>query len=364
VPSSAKPAGFCALILAGGRGTRFWPRSRRSAAKQVLPILGERSMLELTLERLRPLLASPDDIWIMTNRELRPAILRQAPQVPPAQIIAEPIGRNTAPAIGLGAELILRARGDVNMGVFPSDAFIARNDVFVDSVRLAVKEAQKPGKLVVLGIVPTRPETGYGYIEVVHDPRSKAQALRVRRFTEKPSLAQAKEFVEDGHYYWNAGMFIWRASSVLEALAEFLPASAEILRRIAEAPRSKLAAVLDRWYQECENISIDYAVMERSRNIVCVPAPNLGWNDVGSWGALYDQLAPNGGTVSQGGPVVELESANNYVQVEGKTVALVGVSDLVVVETPDALLIVPRAKSQKVGKLVEQLEAEGRTRLL
>ncbi|MGH9480945.1 MAG: mannose-1-phosphate guanylyltransferase [Terriglobales bacterium] len=361
---AGKPSTFCALILAGGRGTRFWPRSRRSAAKQVLPILGERSMLELTLERLRPLLASPEDIWIMTSRELRPAVLRQAPQVPSSQVIAEPVGRNTAPAIGLGAELILRARGDVNMGVFPSDAIIANNDGFVNAVRLALKEAQKPGKLVVLGIPPNRPETGYGYIEVVHDPRSKAPALRVKRFTEKPNPAQAKEFVEAGHYYWNAGIFVWRTSSVLEALAEFLPATGEILRRIAEAPRSKLATVLERWYPECENISIDYAVMERSRNIICVPAPSLGWNDLGSWGAVYEQLAPNGGTVARGGAVVELEANNNFVSADGKTVALVGVSDLVVVETADALLIVPRAKSQKVGALVSKLEAEGRTKLL
>lgn len=321
-------------------------------------------MLELTLQRLQPLLASPEDVWILTSRELRPAVLRQAPQVPPAQIIAEPVSRNTAPAIGLGAELILRARGDVSMGVFPSDAYIGNDDAFVTSVRLAIKEAQKPGKLVVLGIPPTRPETGYGYIEVAHDPHAKATALRVKRFTEKPTLAHAQQFLEAGHYYWNAGIFIWRASSVLEALAEFLPASAEILRRIAEAPRSKLGSVLERWYQECENISMDYAVLERSRNILCVPAPNLGWNDLGSWGAVYEQLAPHGGTVTLAGQVVELDSENNLVQVEGRTVALVGVSDLVVVESPDALLIVPRSKSQKVGKLVQKLEAEGRTRLL
>lgn len=359
-----KPNGFCALILAGGRGTRFWPRSRRNAAKQILPILGQKSMLEMTIERLQPLLAAPEDIWIMTSRELRPAVLRLVPQVPSAQVIAEPVGRNTAPAIGLGAELILRARGDVNMGVFPSDSYIANQDLFIHQCRLAIKEGQRPGKLVVLGIEPTRPETGYGYIEAVHDPRSKAQALRVKRFTEKPNLAQAKEFFEAGHYFWNAGLFVWRTSSILEALAEFLPATAEILRRIAEAPRSKLAAVLERWYPECENISIDYAVMEHSRNIVCVPSANLGWTDLGSWAALYEQLAPHGGTVVQAGQAVELDSANNLIQVEGKTVALVGVSDLVVVETPDALLIVPRSQSQKVGKLVQQLEAEGRTKLL
>lgn len=362
--TASKPGGFCALILAGGRGTRFWPRSRRHAAKQVLPILGERSMLELTIERLRPLVSSPEDFWIMTSRELRPAVLRQVPQVPSTQVIAEPVGRNTAPAIGLGAELILRARGDVMMGVFPSDAYIANTDLFVRLARLGIKEAQRPGKLVVLGIEPTRPETGYGYIEVVHDPRSKAPALRVKRFTEKPNQAQAREFFEAGHYYWNAGLFLWRTSSILEAQAEFLPASAEILRRIAEAPRSKLAAVLDRWYPECENISIDYAVMEHSRNIVCVPAVNLGWNDIGSWAALYEQLAPHGGTVAQAGQVVELDAANNLVYADGKTVALVGLSDLVVVETPDALLVIPRSQSQKVAKLVQQLEAEGLTKLL
>ncbi|MGH9520066.1 MAG: sugar phosphate nucleotidyltransferase, partial [Terriglobales bacterium] len=185
--SSTKPSAFCALVLAGGRGTRFWPRSRRSAAKQVLPILGEKTMLEQTLDRIRPLVASPDDIWILTSRELRPTVLRQAPQVPSSQIIAEPTSRNTAPAIGLGAELILRTRGDVNMGVFPSDAFISNNDAFVTAVRTAVKEAQRPGKLVVLGIPPTRPETGYGYIEVLHDPRAKAAGFRVKRFTEKPN---------------------------------------------------------------------------------------------------------------------------------------------------------------------------------
>jgi mannose-1-phosphate guanylyltransferase len=365
VPTTAtKTNGFCALILAGGRGTRFWPRSRKNAAKQVLPILGERTMLELTLERIAPLVASPEDIWILTSRELRPTVLRQAPQVPSSQVIAEPVGRNTAPAIGLGAELVLRARGDVTMGVFPADAYITNQEVFLNVVQAGIKETQRPGKLVVLGVVPTRPETGYGYIEVVHDPHSKAKALRVKRFTEKPNQALAQEFLEAGHFYWNAGIFLWRAASVLEALAEFLPATSEILRRIAEAPRSKLAVMLERWYQECENVSIDYAVMERSRNVVCIPAPNLGWKDLGSWGAVYEQLAPEGGTVALGCRVVELDAENNFVQVEGKTVALIGVSDLVVVETPDALLIVPRLKSQKVGKLVEKLESEGRAKLL
>lgn len=361
--STTKTEGMCALVLAGGRGTRFWPRSRRTAAKQVLNIIGEGTMLEQTLARLAPLVP-PENIWIITNRELRPTILRQAPGVPPAQIIAEPVARNTAPAIGLGAELILRARGDVPMGVFPSDHMIDQPNAFLNVIKAAVHEARRPGRLVVLGIPPTHPETGYGYIEVAQDPLARGVAQRVVRFTEKPSAATAREYLASGNFYWNSGMFVWRASSILEALAEYLPETSENLRRIAEAPKSKLTAALDRWYPDCENISIDYAVLEHSRNIVCLPAGGMGWNDLGSWAAVYEELAPQGGTVAVSGDVIEIDSANNYVQAEGKMVALVGVKDLIVVETPDALLIVPRAEAQKVGKVVQVLEQQGKTRLV
>lgn len=360
-----KPEEFCAVVLAGGRGTRFWPRSRRHAAKQVLNILGEGTMLEQTLTRLAPV-AKPDNTWIITNRELRAAVLRQAPKVPPQQVIAEPVPRNTAAAIALGAELILRTRGDVPMGVFPSDHVIAHPQKFANILRIGIQETKRPGRLVVLGIPPARPETGYGYIEVIEEPhrREPPPVFRVRRFLEKPDLQRAREFVAAGNYYWNAGIFLWRASSILEALAEHLPEISERLRRVAEAPRSKFTAALERWYPGCQNISIDYGVLEKARGLVCLPAGGMGWNDLGSWAALYEELAPNGGTVTQGGSVVELDAANNYVQAPGKTVALIGVKDFVVVETPDALLIVPRTQAQKVGKLVQELEKQGKDKLL
>ncbi len=356
---------FCAVVLAGGRGTRFWPRSRRSSAKQVLNIVGETTMLEQTLARLEPL-AEPQNTWIITSRDLRSAILRQAPRVPPAQVIAEPEGRNTGPAIGLGAELILRQRGDVPMGVFPSDHLISRPERFQSVIRAAIHEARRPGRLVVLGIPPSRPETGYGYIEVIEEPhrREPVGAQRVRRFTEKPNLAQAKEFVAAGNYYWNAGMFVWRASSILEALAEHLPDTSERLRKIAEAPKSKFTAALEHWYPGCENISIDYAVLEKTHGLVCLAAADMGWNDLGSWAAVYEELAPQGGSVIQAGEAIEIDAFDNYINVPNKTVALVGVHDLVVVETADALLIVPRQQSQKVGKIVKELEKQGKEKLL
>lgn len=361
----AKTDEFCAVVLAGGRGTRFWPRSRRHAAKQVLNIIGEGTMLEQTLGRLAPL-AQPENTWIITSRELRGTVLRQAPRVPAQQVIAEPVGRNTAAAIALGAELILRTRGDVPMGVFPADHVIEHTQKFNAIARVGMQEARRPGRLVVLGIPPSRPETGYGYIEVVEEPhrREPPPVYRVRRFVEKPDLPHAREFIAAGNYYWNAGIFIWRASAILEALAEHLPEISERLRRVAEAPRSKFTAALERWYPGCQNISIDYGVLEKARGLVCLPAGGMGWNDLGSWGALYAELAPGGGTVTQGGNVVELDAANNFVQAPGKTVALIGVKDLVVVETPDALLIVPRAQAQKVGRLVAELEKQGREKLL
>jgi mannose-1-phosphate guanylyltransferase len=357
---------FCAVILAGGRGTRFWPLSRRHSAKQVLNIVGEGTMLQQTLKRLKPL-AAPRNTWIITSRELRQTVLKQAPEVPPAQVIAEPVGRNTAPAIGLGAELILRSRGDSIMGVFPADHLISEPANFVKVIQRAIGEARRPGRLIVIGVTPTHPETGYGYIEVIEEPQRKRSeaALRVRRFTEKPDARTAREFVEAGNYYWNSGMFVWRASSILEALAEYLPMTSERLRRITEAPKSKFTLAMERIYPESDNISIDYAVLEKARNLSCVPAPELKWNDLGSWSAVYNELASeNSGTVVRSGEVVEIGSAGNLIAVEGKTVGLVGVHDLIVVETRDALLVVPRAEAQRVSELVKELERRGKDRVL
>src|SRR5271156_196914 len=215
------------LILAGGRGTRFWPRSRRANAKQVLRFFGERSLIQQTVDRLRPVLP-PERIWILTNDHLRKEIVRQLPEVPARQILSEPAQRNTAPAIGLAAHILQSIDPDAVMGVFPSDQVIGRPREYLRLVRPALKAAAE-GKIVVLGIEPRWPETGYGYIEFAKDVKPSATPVEVLSFREKPDAETAQSFVDSGNFYWNAGMFFWRASTVLEALRKFLPKTATLL---------------------------------------------------------------------------------------------------------------------------------------
>jgi mannose-1-phosphate guanylyltransferase len=355
---------FYPVILAGGRGTRFWPLSRKRRAKQLLALDGKQTMIQQTVARLAPM-AGPSRFWIITNNDLRPAILRQLPKLPPKQIIAEPCGRNTAPAIGLAAFLLLRHDPDAVLGLFPSDHVIADPAQYRATLSRGIEIAAAGDNIVVLGIRPTRPETGYGYIESGapdHDG-----ALRVRRFTEKPDLAKARQFFEAGNYFWNSGLFLWRADTLANALCEHLPNTAPLLEKIAAAYGTrKFAHTFRKLYPKCENISIDYAVLEpRSTrgegqsHIFCLPS-DFGWNDLGSWTALHEHHAAkvkpgDGSRVSASGSFA-LDAKNNYVHAPGKFVALVGVSNLVIVETEDALLVTTLDQSQDVGKVVKHLD--------
>jgi mannose-1-phosphate guanylyltransferase len=355
---------FYPVILAGGRGTRFWPLSRKRRAKQLLALDGKHTMIQQTVARLAPM-AAPSRFWIITNDDLRPAILRQLPKLHAKQIIAEPVGRNTAPAIGLAAFLLLRHDPEAVLGLFPSDHVIADPAQYRATLSRGIEIAAVGENIVVLGIRPTRPETGYGYIEAGapdHDG-----SLRVRRFTEKPDLGLAQRFLDAGNYFWNSGMFLWRADTLANALREHLPNTAPLLEKIAAAYGTrKFAETFRKLYPKCENISIDYAVLEprsakgeaRSR-IFCLPS-DFGWNDLGSWTALHEHhvaKAKRGGgsPVSTSGRFT-LNAQNNYVHVPGKFVALVGVSNLVIVETEDALLITTLDQSQNVGKVVKHLD--------
>ncbi len=364
---------FYPVILAGGRGTRFWPRSRARAAKQVLALdpASRSTMIQQTVERLGPL-AARGNFWVITNRELRPAILRQLPGVRPAQILAEPVGRNTAPAAGLAAFLLLREDPNAVMGMFPADHVVADVARFRRALKQAAAVAAAGANFVVMGVRPTRPETGYGYLET--GAREGKDLLRVRRFTEKPELQRALLFLRKGNYLWNSGMFVWRADTLAAALRKLRPQMAALLERIAAAwGTGKFASNLRRLYPRCENISVDFAVMEPQSalgegksGIVCLPA-DFGWNDLGSWAALHQHLAAAGGTRAN---VVEsdarflLDADGNYVHAPGKFVAAVGVKDLVVVETSDAMLITTRQRSQDVGKVVRHLEQKGKKKLL
>lgn len=351
------------LILAGGRGTRFWPRSRRSRAKQVLNFFGERSLIQATVDRLAPVLP-PENIWILTNERLRPEIVKQLPEVPKRQILAEPAQRNTAPAIGLAARILSEADPDAVMGVFPADHIITKPARFVRLLRPAFKAAEQ-GKMVVLGIKPRWAETGYGYIEF---PKGMQSGLplptEVVAFREKPEKPVARRFLASGRHSWNAGMFFWKPSVILDALRAHLPGTASKLDSLPPFGAKGFAAALAEAFPLCENISIDHAVLEKAKGVVGFAADDIGWNDVGSWNAVFELQAASPDSNVSRHPVLSVDAAGNYVDAEGKLVALLGVKDLVVVDTPDAILIADRNRAQEVGELVKLLEAQKRDDLL
>ncbi len=360
----AKSDHYYALILAGGRGTRFWPRSRKSSAKQVLSFSGERTLIQQTVDRLRPLLP-PERIWIITNDLLRETIIKQLPDVPRAQIIAEPVQRNTAPAIALVTEILLRQDPNAVMGVFPADHVIEKPARYLRLVRPAF-DAARSGKICVLGIQPRWPETGYGYIEFPFGVTAgSSDVLKISRFAEKPNLETAKEFVAAGTYYWNAGMFFWRASVFMDEMRTHMPATAATLAKLppitSRTFKSKLAAI----FPECENASVDVGILEKSANVYGIACDEFGWNDVGSWNAVYELQARGvHSNVFRSSDVLTELSEGCYVDVPKKLVALVGVKDLVVIDTGDALLILDRHRAQNVSDIVKALERAKREELL
>jgi len=351
------------LILAGGRGTRFWPRSRRAHAKQVLRFGSERSLIQQTVDRLKPVLP-PDRVWILTNPRLRREIVRQLPEVPARQILAEPAQRNTAPAIGLAAHILQSIDPNASMGVFPADHVISKPARYLQFVRAAFQAASN-GKIVVLGIQPRWPETGYGYIEFPKGVQAGSkEALAVASFREKPNLETATQYVSAGNFYWNAGMFFWKTSVLLDALREFLPRTAALLASLPVFSHRSFASRLKDVFPQCENISIDYAVLEKAPNVAGFATDDFGWNDVGSWNAVYELFARDKEGNAARGEMLALASTGNYVDAEKKLVALLGVKDLVIVDTPDALLIADRSRAQEIGDLVKRLEKQGREDLL
>ena len=365
-----------AVILAGGRGTRFWPRSRTRTPKQLLNIVGDQTMLEQTVERLLPLIPA-ERIWTVTNAEQAAAVRKQLPAAARKRVLIEPVGVNTAAAIGLAAiHVRYAARGDALMAVLPSDHFIADPEKYHRIVRAALEVAREPGRMVVLGIPPTRPDTGFGYIEQI--PEGEDGALHelgfpvfpVRRFTEKPKLELAQQYLASGNYHWNAGMFFWRVSTFLDNLRKFLPQTHGALETLEEtigkkAYKRRLRAI----YPKMQNISVDYAILEpatRHQTDPCVfviPA-EVGWSDIGSWAAVYELLAKQSGDNVFSGEGHAIDANGNFLYSPKKFVAALGVKDLVVVDTPDALLVVPRDRAQDVAKLVKWLEQNKHARLL
>jgi mannose-1-phosphate guanylyltransferase len=378
---------FAPVILAGGSGTRFWPRSRRAHAKQVLVLDGDRTMIQQTMDRLLPL-ASAKDIWVVTNHLLDKVIAEQLSPVPVNNILSEPAARNTAPACALAAFLLEPTEPDTVIGIFPSDHVIKNQARFDEVIRAGVALAASGERIVVLGVPPTRAETGYGYIELGETidastvPCGNLPVRRVKRFTEKPDKERAEQFVASGNYMWNSGMFLWSARTLANAIREHCPQMAPLLEKIAAAhkldQRSNFESLFAEVYPQCQNISIDYAVLEprsakgeMASQIYCLPA-DFAWNDLGTWTSLHEHIAncspEDAGLVNvcdgANTQSIIIDAKGNYVFAQGKTVALVGVNNLVVVETPDALLITTRERSQDTSKVVDELKARGRYDLI
>jgi len=361
-----------AVILAGGRGTRFWPRSRTRTPKQLLNIVGKQTMLEQTVARLRPLIPA-ERLWTVTNAEQAAAVRQQLPTAARRRVLTEPIGRNTAAAIALAAVHVRHgAGGDALLAVLPADHYIAQPDRYRQIVRAALDVAHELGNMVVLGIPPTRPDTGFGYIERMGENLHAEgfPVFAVRRFTEKPALQVAKEYFGSGRFHWNAGMFFWRVSTFLENLQRHLPRTYAALESLAEhIGKRTYERTLRAIYPKLENISVDYAILETATRaegpprVFEIPA-DVGWSDIGSWAAVYELLANRLGANIFAGDGHAIDAEGNFLWSPSKFVAAIGVRDLVVVETPDALLVCPRDRAQDVAQLVKWLEEKNRKDLL
>ena len=354
-----------AAIPAGGKGTRFWPLSRAGRPKQLIDITGRGSMLRLTFERLAAIIP-PERILLLTTGNLVSSIKAELPEVDEANIFIEPVGRNTGPSLAVASLLVSRRGGDAPMLCCPADHLIGEEEEFRGLVEAAVEAARGADAIITFGIEPDRAETGYGYIEAgekVEDRKGRS-LFTVKRFHEKPDIDTARNYVRDGAFHWNSGIFVWRPSVFLSAWERFVPESAESLKAISSAlGTDRLDETVARIYPQLPSVSVDYAVMEKADNVLVAPAA-LRWSDVGSWDALFDILpVDDAGNIGVGHVEVLDGEKNLLFNPEGTTVAI-GVEELIVVVDGVDVLICKRGESQKVREILERFGKSGRTELL
>lgn len=346
-----------AVIMAGGRGARFWPKSREKMPKHLLDITGKKTIIQETVGRIEPLIPT-ENVIIVTGATHSDEVMRQLPHLPEKNIIIEPFAKNTAPCIGLAAMHIKKRDPEGVMVVLPSDHYIADEEAFRRTLSIAGEMAQRGNHLLTIGIKPTRPETGYGYMEQ-GEPAAIIEGeeiFEVKSFREKPDLKQAEIFLQDGGFFWNSGMFIWKVSAILHEIERYLPDLYKGLREVEDA----LGAdgendIIYKVYQGLTPVSIDYGVMEKAGETLLVMG-DFGWSDVGTWNALWEMFNKDEDGNAVRGHFIGVDSSNSFVYSPDKLVALVGVRDIVVVETDDSLLICRRQSSQDVKKIVEILE--------
>lgn len=352
-----------ALIMAGGRGERFWPRSRRQQPKQFLSLTGDgKTMIQQAVERILPIVAL-EDIYIVTNRDYKELVTEQIPGLPVENILCEPMGKNTAPCIGLGAVHILSKEEDAVMVVLPSDHLIKYNRMFLDVLKTASQIAKEAENLVTIGITPDYPETGYGYIKF-NSQNSIDSAYAVDRFVEKPNLETAKEYIASEEYLWNSGMFVWKASTIMKNLENYLPELFQGLIQIKNAiGTSDYPEVLEKEYSNFLSESIDYGIMEQAQHIYIVPG-TFGWDDVGSWLAVERIRKSNeyGNVVS--GNSITIDTKDCIIECSEKLIATVGLEGLIIVDSEDATLICNKKNSNDIKKVLDNLKICNRSKYL
>jgi mannose-1-phosphate guanylyltransferase len=356
-----------AVIMAGGGGTRLWPVSRRKHPKHVLPLLGEETLLQSTLRRMEGLVPA-ERILVVTTAEQAVQLQAQAPGIPSGNFLLEPQPRGTASVVGMAAAILAKRDPDAVMLVLPSDHFIRNRDLFQLVMRVAVQVAQE-GYLVTLGIKPTFPSTGYGYIQQGEALEKKFDypVYKVVRFTEKPDEKKARKMLSGGDHSWNSGMFIWRADRILDEFHRLMPELASALKKIGAAwATADQKTVLESEWQQLKEATIDYGVMEHARHVAVLPAGGLEWSDVGSWDSLFDVLLPDGdGNVVVNSDLLPLETHNTLVySAEKKLVVTIGVDDLIIIDSGDALLVCHRDQAQQVRQAIENLKKTKRNRYL
>ena len=349
-----------AVIMAGGVGTRFWPASRREQPKQFLKVFGDRTLIQGTVDRIVDLVP-PERCYVVTNKRYVEATRAQLPMIPPENVLAEPISRNTAPCINFAAVELAKKDPEAVMVVLPADHMIADEEAFRASLRTAIEAAKEPGALVTIGIQPTHPATGYGYIQYKpnRDESGEEQsAYPVKTFAEKPDVETAERFLDSGDFVWNSGMFVWRVDTVLDNLQRFVPRTYEAFKRLLDLLASAdPTSTIQEAFDASQSMSIDYAIMERADHVYVVPG-SFGWSDIGDWRAVYDLTGKDEHGNALDGEVIVLNSSRCLVRsTEGRLVVLVGIHDALVIETADATLICSRDQSQQVKSVVEYLSA-------
>jgi mannose-1-phosphate guanylyltransferase len=348
------------VVMAGGVGSRFWPRSREKSPKQLLKIGSQRTMLQNTLNRVEKL-ADTSNTLIITTKAQKPTLISQIPNFPVQNIIAEPFGRNTAPCIGLAALFIDRVQPDAVMVVVCADHIISNVENFQETVKLGIEVAYESKALITMGIVPRRPDTGFGYIQYVndekevHNPYFKKGAYKVKTFAEKPNLQTAESFLKSGDFLWNSGMFIWRNDVILAQFKKYLPdlysSLIEIQSRVTD---DNFEFALGKMYKKIKGISIDYGIMEKAENVLVIKG-DFGWSDLGTWDEVYNISSKDENNNATTGQNILINTTNCYIYSPDKLVSTIDVEDLIVINTDDALLICKREKTQEVKEVVDFL---------